>query len=251
MGDTQVIACTITAAVLTVAPGADTMLVIRNVLRGGRRDGMVTACGICAGLFVHATLSACGVSMLLMHSATAFQLVKLAGACYLVWLGVQSLRSAVHTLPPPDRVEEVEPTRGVAPQQCLLEGFLSNVLNPKAAVFYLAFLPQFIGPTEPVLTKSLLLASIHYVEAILWFVLLSLLLDHLRRFLLQSTVRRWLEGLCGTVLVGFGARRALERQESATTQGGKAKASTREHLTLACSRRQQPPLVPRCGCWRG
>ena len=212
MVDAQVLAFTVTAAVLTVAPGADNLLVIRNVLRGGRRDGMITAFGICGGLFVHATLSACGVSMLLRHSATAFQLVKLAGAGYLVWLGVQSLRRAVRPPSPPDRVEDVAPTRGIAPQQCLLEGFLSNVLNPKAAVFYLAFLPQFIGPTEPVLTKSLLLASIHYVEAILWFVLLSIMLDHVRRCILKSAVRRWLEGLCGTMLVGFGARLALERQ---------------------------------------
>ena len=175
------------------------MLVIRNVLRGGRRDGMVTTFGICAGLFVHATLSACGVSMLLMHSATAFQLLKLAGAGYLVWLGVQSLRSAVRLPSPPDRVEDVAPRRGIAPQQCLLEGLLSNVLNPKAAVFYLALLPQFIGPTEPVLTKSLLLASIHYVEAILWFALLSIMLDHMRRFILKSAVRHWLDGLCGTI----------------------------------------------------
>jgi len=212
MSDSQVIAFTLAAAALTIAPGADTMLVIRNVLRGGRRDGMVTAFGICAGLFVHATLSACGVSMLLMHSATAFHLVKLAGACYLVWLGVQSLRRAVRMPHPPDSVEEVEPTGGITPQQCFLEGLLSNVLNPKAAVFYLAFLPQFIGPTEPVLTKSLLLAGIHYVEGILWFVTLSIMLDHTRRFLLKSMVRRWLDGLCGTMLVGFGARLALERQ---------------------------------------
>ena len=212
MVDSQVIAFTLAAASLTIIPGTNDMLVVRNVLRGGRRDGMVTAFGICAGLFVHATLSACGVSMLLMHSATAFQLVKLAGAGYLVWLGVQSLRSAVRPPSPPDSVEAVIPTGGITPQQCLLEGFLSNVLNPKAAVFYLAFLPQFIGPTEPVLTKSLLLASIHYVEAILWFGLLSILLDHLRRFILQSAVRRWLDGLCGAMLVGFGARLALARQ---------------------------------------
>jgi RhtB (resistance to homoserine/threonine) family protein len=209
--DLQVIAFTLAAAALTIAPGADNMLVIRNVLRGGRRDGMVSALGICAGLFVHATLSACGVSMLLMHSVTAFHLVKLAGACYLVWLGVQSLHKAVRALPPSDRAEEVEPVRRIAQQQCLLEGFLSNVLNPKAAVFYLAFLPQFIGPTQPVLTKSLLLTGIHYIEGILWFVTLSCMLDRMRRFLLQSIVRRWLDGLCGTMLVGFGARLALER----------------------------------------
>ena len=188
------------------------MLVIRNVLRGGRRDGMVTAFGICAGLFVHATLSVLGVSMLLLHSATAFHLVKLAGACYLGWLGVQSLRRTVRTPQPPDRLEAVEPTRRRGPQHCFLEGLLSNVLNPNAVVFYLAFLPQFIGPTEPVLPKSLLLASIHYVEAIVWLVALSIMLDQMRRFLLRSAVRRWLDGLCGAVLVGFGVRLALARQ---------------------------------------
>jgi len=167
MVDAQVIVFTLAAAALTIAPGANDMLVMRNVLRGGRRDGIVTAFAICAGLFVHATLSACGVSMLLIYSASAFHPVKLAGAGYLVWLGLQSLRSAVRTPPPPDRLEAVEPTRRRVPQHCFLEGLLSNVLNPNAVVFYLAFLPQFIGPTESVLTKSLLLASIHYIEAIL------------------------------------------------------------------------------------
>ena len=97
-------------------------------------------------------------------------------------------------------------------QHCFLEGFLSNVLNPKTAVFYLAFLPQFIGPTEPVLTKSLLLASIHYLEGILWLVALSILFDRVRRVVMRSAVRRWLDGVCGVMLVGFGARLVLERQ---------------------------------------
>jgi RhtB (resistance to homoserine/threonine) family protein len=212
MGDAQVIAFTLAAAVLTIAPGPDTMLVIRNVLRGGRRDGVLTTLGICAGLFVHATLSACGVSMLLMHSATAFHLLKLAGAGYLVWLGLQSLRHAVRTPPPADRLEAVVPPGRRALWQCFREGVLSNVLNTKTAIFYLAFLPQFIGPTEPVLRKSLLLAGIHYVEGIVWLVALSILVDHTRRVLLKSAVLRWLEGLCGAVLMGFGARLALERQ---------------------------------------
>jgi RhtB (resistance to homoserine/threonine) family protein len=212
MADSQVLAFTLAAAVLTMAPGADTMLVVRNVLRGGRRDGMVTTFGICSGLFVHATLSALGVSLLLLHSATAFHLLKLAGACYLVWLGLQSLRNAVRMPPSPGGLEAMVSPRRRAPRQCFLEGWLSNVLNPKTAVFYLAFLPQFIGPTEPVLAKSLLLASIHYVEGIVWLVALSILLDHTRRFILKSVVRRWLDGLCGVVLVGFGARLALERQ---------------------------------------
>ena len=185
---------------------------MRNVLQGGRRAGIVTAFGVCTGLFVHAMLSALGVSIFLLHSATAFHVVKLAGAGYLVWLGVQSLHRTVRTPHSVDDLEAVELAWESVPQHCFLEGLLSNLLNPKAAVFYLAFLPQFIGPTESLLPKSLFLASIHYVEAIVWLSTMSIMLDHMRRFLLKAVVRRWLAGLCGVVLVGFGVRLALARQ---------------------------------------
>jgi RhtB (resistance to homoserine/threonine) family protein len=212
MVDAQVVTFTVVAAVLTLTPGADTLLVVRNVLRGGRYDGMVTTCGICSGLFVHAALSALGVSVLLMHSANAFQVVKLTGAGYLVWLGIQSVYGAVRGS------HDVEGTgdgvtRGVVSlQRCFLEGFLSNVLNPKVAVFYLAFLPQFIGPTDPVWRKSLLLAGIHYAEGLLWLVTVAMVVDQTRRFFLQSVVRRWLDGVCGALLVSLGVRLAFERQ---------------------------------------
>ena len=100
----------------------------------------------------------------------------------------------------------------VSRQHCFLEGFLSNVLNPKVVVFYLAFLPQFIGPMDPVLPKSLLLAGIHYAEGILWLVVVSMVVDQTRRFFLKSTIRRWLDGVCGTLLVGLGVRLAVARQ---------------------------------------
>ena len=174
MIDSQVIAFMFVAAMLTLTPGADTMLVVRNVLRGDRHDGIVTTCGICAGLFVHAPLSALGVSVILMHSATAFHLVKYAGACYLVWLGIQSLRRTVRGVdPPPGTAPRVTPD-AIARQHCFLEGLLSNVLNPKVAV--------------------------------------SMVVDQTRRFFLKSTARRWLDGVCGALLVGFGVRLALARQ---------------------------------------
>jgi threonine/homoserine/homoserine lactone efflux protein len=84
--------------------------------------------------------------------------------------------------------------------------------NPKTAVFYLAFLPQFIGPTDPVLPKSLLLAAIHFVEGIVWLVTVSLAVHRTRRLVLGPLVRRWLDAICGTLLVGFGVRLAFERQ---------------------------------------
>ena len=211
MLDAQVLTFALVAAALTVSPGADTMLVVRNVLRGGRRDGVVTTFGICSGLFFHAVLSALGVSVILMQSATAFQAVKIAGACYLVWLGLRSLRGALRATHAAGGSDQSGATEAVPSRRCFLEGFLSNVLNPKVAVFYLAFLPQFIGPKDPVLAKSLLLAGIHYSEGILWLLTLSIVLDRTRRFFLKSAVRRWLDGLCGVVLVGLGSRLALER----------------------------------------
>ncbi len=213
MIDTQILSFALIAAALTISPGPDTMLVVRNVLQGGRRGGVATSFGSCTGLFVHATLSALGVSVILMHSATAFHMVKLVGSCYLVWLGVQSLSTAMRSSQNPSKNEETSARTGVkSARHCFREGLLTNVLNPKVAVFYLAFLPQFIGPTDPVFAKSLLLASIYYTEGIVWLVLLAHLLDHMRRFLLTAAVRRWLDGICGVVLVGLGVRLAMEQR---------------------------------------
>ena len=210
--DSQVIAFAAAAALLTIAPGPDTMLVLRNVLRGGRRDGVVTTFGICSGLFAHAALSAFGVSLLLERSAAAFSAVKVAGACYLVWLGLQSVLTAVRGPHVSVPVDMTDGTRRTNARRSFAEGLLSNLLNPKTAVFYLAFLPQFISPSDDVLQKSLLLAGIHYCEAVLWLVALSTVFERMQRFIVKSAVRRWLDGVCGTVLLGFGARLAFDRR---------------------------------------
>lgn len=210
MFDPQLIAFTAVAAALTITPGADTLLVLRNVIKGNRRDGIVTTFGICSGLFVHALLSGMGLSVILIHSARLYHWVKIAGAIYLIWLGVQSLKSAFTR---PDGL--VEPgsqgQKGRSFAACFSEGFLNNVLNPKVVVFYLAFLPQFIGPDDPVMAKSVLLAGIHYLMGIVWLVFLSVFVDRMRRFVARSAVRQSLEGICGGILVALGARLAMEK----------------------------------------
>ena len=143
------------AAILTILPGADMALVTRNVLAVGRRRAMLTIAGICAGCVIHATASALGLSAILATSATAFNVVKTLGAGYLIWIGIQSIRDAG---PPPRRWRRQSSTRR-ARLGPFLQGFLTNILNPKVAVFYLTFLPQFISPGEPVLRRSLLLAE--------------------------------------------------------------------------------------------
>jgi RhtB (resistance to homoserine/threonine) family protein len=218
MLDHQVLVFTGIAALLTITPGADTFLVIRNVLRGGRQAGVVTTLGICCGLFVHATLSALGLSLVLMHSANAYLALKWAGALYLMWLGFGSLRDAIRG--GGDGWSWSEPAETGSPRSeraaafrlryPFVEGMTNNVLNPKVAVFYLAFLPQFIGPGDPALAKSLLLAGIHFVQGIVWLVGLAFLFDRGRVVLASARARRALEAISGTVLLGFGVRLAFE-----------------------------------------
>ncbi|MCF6179441.1 MAG: LysE family translocator [Geopsychrobacter sp.] len=198
------------AGILTLTPGADTLLVIRNVLGGDVRSGIVTTAGICSGLFFHALLSALGVSLILMASATLYLLLKIVGALYLGWLGFQSLRSALKTDEEPEF--SADQTRPRSLRRSFVEGVMSNVLNPKTAVFYLAFLPQFIHPGDPVLLKSLFLAAIHFSIAFLWLCLVALLLDRYRQVLLSSALHRWLQGVCGTLLLGLGVRLMMARR---------------------------------------
>ncbi len=178
MFDSQMVAFTGIALLLTITPGADTMLVIRSVVARGPRAGLLTTFGICCGLFIHATLSAIGLSVILVRSATAFEVVKFVGATYLIVLGVQSIWRAIrhHSEVGETARSDHGPALMTTKRRAFLEGLLTNVLNPKVAVFYLAFLPQFITPDDPVLLKSVVLAGIHFVLGILWLSLVILLL---------------------------------------------------------------------------
>lgn len=208
MLDSQAFAFAVVAALMTMLPGADTFLVVRNSLRGGRRDGFLTVGGICSGLFAHALLSALGLSVIFAHSAAAFTAVKIAGACYLAWLGIQSIRSGLRGMP--DGMPDQAAAGGAPPIRSFSEGFLTNLLNPKVVVFYLALLPQFINPGDPVLAKSLLLAAIHFVEGILWLGFVAWAVDRSRQFFLRPALRRGMDALCGTILIALGLRLALE-----------------------------------------
>ena len=209
--DPQVLAFAFVAALMTVSPGADTFLVVRNTLRGGRGDGWATVAGICSGLFVHALLSALGVSAILAHSAAAFLALKLAGAAYLAWLGIQSLHSAARGTAAV-RQPDASGAGRAPPGRSFREGFLTNLLNPKVIVFYLALLPQFVSPGDPVLARSLLLAAIHFAEGILWLGFVAWGVDRSRRYFLRPLLRRWMDAICGTVLVALGLRLALAQR---------------------------------------
>jgi threonine/homoserine/homoserine lactone efflux protein len=204
--DSRLVAFIGVAAILTVLPGADMALVTRNVLALGRRRAMLTIVGICSGCIIHATASALGVSAILATSATAYNVLKTVGAAYLMWMGVQSIREARRPAAGPASVRD---RSALGP---FLQGFLTNVLNPKVAVFYLTFLPQFISPGEPVLRRSLFLAGVHIVMGLIWLTIYAWFVGKLGVVLTRPRVKAWLEGVTGGVLVALGARLAWERR---------------------------------------
>jgi threonine/homoserine/homoserine lactone efflux protein len=179
-------------------------LVAKVTLQDGKRAAFFASLGISSGLPVHATASALGLSVILSTSATAFAIVKIAGALYLGYLGVQTFRHAGR------QVIVVPATRARNDREAYVQGFLNNVLNPKVALFYLTFLPQFINPGDNVLLKSLLLAGIHVTLGIAWLTTYAYAIDRIGR--LVQSARRWLERVSGAALIGLGVRLAFERR---------------------------------------
>jgi threonine/homoserine/homoserine lactone efflux protein len=203
--DPRLVAFTGFAALLTILPGSDMALVTRNVLAVGRRRTMATIVGIASGCVIHAAASALGISAVLATSATAFNVMRTVGAAYLIWIGIQSIRTAgAPASAPSDRAKgRTSP---------FLQGFLTNILNPKVAIFYLTVLPQFVTPGDNVLKRSLLLASIHIAMGLVWLTAYAWFVDRLGGVLSRPRVKAWLERVTGGVLIALGARLAWERR---------------------------------------
>ena len=200
---------TIAALVLIMLPGPDQALITRNALVGGRPGGLLTVLGGVLGLIVHAGAAALGLSALLLASASAFTMLKIVGAVYLLWLAAQMLWSAWRSRRSPV-VEEATavPVRRLA---YLRQGFLSNALNPKVALFFVTFLPQFLttsaGAGSP-RTQALLLSGIFALLYLAWFGLYTTAVDRLGRWLQRPRVKARIEQVTGLVLAGVAVRLA-------------------------------------------
>ncbi|NLQ18024.1 LysE family translocator [Marinomonas sp. M1K-6] len=199
-----------TITLLTMSPGVDTIIVMRNAAAGGWRLGFLTSLGICMGLFAHATVSALGLSVILLGSAGLFTAFKLVGAAYLVYLGVQAVRSAMK--PVGMTFKDAKSAKALTAWGSFRQGILSNVLNPKPIIFYMAFLPQFIDPSHSALAQSLFMASLHFIIAMLWQTFLALMVHKARVWLARPKVAQVLDGLTGVLLLGFGVKLALSQR---------------------------------------
>ena len=199
MIDGQLLAFAGVALVISISPGPDMALVLRNTLRGGRSAGFRTVGGISLGLLVWATMSALGVAAVLAASSTVFTVLKLAGAAYLVYLGVQSLLALRRG---EERVEAPKPAGSPFRQ-----GLVTNLLNPKLAVLFTTLLPQFISHDDPA-AKSGLLAGIFLAIGLSWLVVYTLIVAAVAR---SRRFRVFTEAITGVVLIALGARLAIER----------------------------------------
>ena len=200
------ITCIIAVTLLTLTPGIDTLLIIRNSARGGWKDGAVSSLGICSGLFVHAFVSACGISLILLQTAWAFNGLKVAGAAYLIWLGITSWRRLIIKKNSRVFFKSTSSSLNFSALRSFREGFLSNVLNPKTIIFYMAFLPQFIDPEKGPLFQSMIVAGTHFTIAMVWQCLLASMVDRAKSWLQDPKTGRIFDGLTGSMMMYLGFR---------------------------------------------
>lgn len=199
--------------VLTLTPGPDMALVLRNGVRGGSAAAWWTGLGCCAGIAVYAAASAVGLAAVLAASATAFTVLKLVGAAYLVYLGVMALWHSRRRAAPSHDTSHVdavpqEATTPLARGAAFRQGVLSNLFNPKIALIFLTLIPQFVAPGEPVWTTGVL-AAVFLVVAVVWWRGFSLAVGRLGRLLSRERVRTAIDRVAGVVLIGLGVRVAL------------------------------------------
>jgi RhtB (resistance to homoserine/threonine) family protein len=201
------------AAILVLFPGPDTAVVTKNVLVHGRRVGIATSLGVAAGVAVWTLAAALGIASLLHASLVAFTVLKLAGAVYLIWLGVQAIRAANH-LPDGDRDATIR--NGTRPAMSVRTGFrqglLSDLGNPKAGIFFTSLLPQFVDPGRSVFVPFLVLGIVFAAMTILWLLIYCVITARAAQTMMRPKVRAILDRVTGVVLIAIGLKVATEHR---------------------------------------
>ena len=191
------------ATVATVSPGPDTGLVVAQTIKRGRRAGILVALGIGTGNLWYALLFGFGLITLLSAQPTLYLIVKVGGAAYLAWLGFNMIRSAL--------AGATHHPAGVAHGSPFLQGLVSNVLNPKIALFFLAAIPQFAGSGPPAPFIGVALIAINGLINIAWLTIVAMGVQSAGNRLGQSSVFRWIEGVIGAALIGIAAKVVFSR----------------------------------------
>lgn len=209
MTPTILISFAIMASLLVISPGPNGLLIAKIVPTSGRNAGLAAVMGFMASFYLQGAFVVFGIAVILVQSATAFTIVKLLGAAYLIYIGVKALLQAmrgefkVTTAAPAKRTRTIVAAFG--------EGFLTNILNPKTSMFYLAAVPQFLPLGEVTAANVFLLVFIHSSINGVWFLGMVMLLSKLVGVTQSATAQRWIKGITGTIFIGFGAKLATLR----------------------------------------
>ncbi|MCG7343943.1 LysE family translocator [Sporosarcina sp. ACRSL] len=194
---------------LIVLPGPDTVIITKNTLTVERIGGLKTALGICCALLIHTSAAVLGLSAIIMKSALLFSVFKYVGAVYLIYLGVKVLWS----LRKKEDVASVEMNTKSQFENtsCFKQGFFTNILNPKVAVFFLTFFPQFVDSGSKTFLPFLIMGITYTVLTAIWSLLYVYLINQISAFMKKPKAQNSIEGITGTILIGFGLKLALEK----------------------------------------
>jgi len=206
MALSEILAFAFVASLLVMSPGPNGVLIAKTVPTSGRAAGFANVAGFVTGFYLHGAMAILGISIMLVQSATAFTIVKYLGAAYLCWIGIKSLIAAWQGVESAAKVKPAVKRRTLA--NAYIEGLLTNALNPKVSMFYLAAFPQFITLGETTPLASFTLVAIHSLINAVWFGAMVLVMSRLTAIAQNGQFQRWLKGVTGVVFIGFGAKLA-------------------------------------------
>jgi RhtB (resistance to homoserine/threonine) family protein len=197
---------------LNILPGPDTAIITKNTLTVQRIGGLKTALGICCALLIHTSAAVFGLSAIIVKSAVLFSIFKYIGAVYLIYLGVKTLWSLRN------REETTSFDMNTKKQEghssCFKQGFLTNILNPKVALFFLTFFPQFVDAGNSTFVPFLIMGITFTILSAIWLLLYVSLINQISVFMKKPKTQNIIEGITGTILISFGVKLALEKTHS-------------------------------------
>lgn len=196
---------------LIILPGPDTAIITKNTVTTGRAGGLKTALGTCCALLIHTSAAVLGLSAIIVKSALLFSIFKYVGAVYLIYLGVKTLwalrkKEVAASI-------ELDHKRQFANTSSFKQGFLTNILNPKVAVFFLTFLPQFVNPGSDTFVPFIIMGFTYTLLTAIWFLLYVNLINQISSLMKKPMTQNIVEGLTGTILIGFGIKLAFENNQ--------------------------------------
>jgi RhtB (resistance to homoserine/threonine) family protein len=194
---------------LIILPGPDTAIATKNTVIAGKIGGLKTALGTCCALLIHTSAAVLGLSAIIVKSALLFSVFKYVGAVYLIYLGIKTLwllrkKEVAASV-------EMDTKSKFTNKSCFKQGFLTNILNPKVAVFFLTFLPQFVDSGSNTFIPFLIMGITYTVLTAVWFLLYVYLINQVSAFMKRPKAQNIIEGITGTILIGFGIKLALEK----------------------------------------